>query len=371
MTIYYVSAIHGDDGNPGTEDKPFATIKRAVSSGGPSGIPHPGDTIIVDDGWYRENLWLARGGSEKEGYVTIKAKNRQRAIIDGSVGKGNSAIQIAADYIALEGLKVCNSNHSGIAGSEVHDIIVQDCRAHDNRGSGITFGRSDYLRIKGNICHHNSRGGPQSGISIHRPMAMDGNNKSGLFRIILTDNICYANRTEGANNPHTDGNGIILDDWRSTHFPERGVYPHRGLVHNNLCYRNGGEGIKLAWTDNCIVQHNTCMYNGMDEYRKSASELCNQSSSNNRWRNNIALANPGKSVGISSGAQKGYECEGVTWTENITWAGKRGDPSYRVTEGLEPEAGLNELGVNPRLIFPDEFPPDSIALKLPAGYRRK
>ena len=44
-TTYYV-AMTGDDGNPGTEAQPWATLQYAVAS------VSPGDTIIVQEGTY-------------------------------------------------------------------------------------------------------------------------------------------------------------------------------------------------------------------------------------------------------------------------------------------------------------------------------
>ena len=47
---YYV-ATNGKDTNAGTEALPFLTLKKGVS------VLRPGDTLLVKQGIYREELW--------------------------------------------------------------------------------------------------------------------------------------------------------------------------------------------------------------------------------------------------------------------------------------------------------------------------
>src|SRR5947207_2193951 len=70
MATRYVSNF-GADNNPGTEASPWKTLAVAHSRAA------SGDTIVLEDGVYREPLNPISG-------TTWKARNPGRAIIDGS-----------------------------------------------------------------------------------------------------------------------------------------------------------------------------------------------------------------------------------------------------------------------------------------------
>lgn len=69
----------GDDGNPGSADKPLGTISRAVSLAG------PGDRIVAAGGVYREGGLFAGLTGETGSPVVICAEPGARPVIDGSV----------------------------------------------------------------------------------------------------------------------------------------------------------------------------------------------------------------------------------------------------------------------------------------------
>lgn len=58
---YYVAQRHpaADDGNPRTADKPFRTLSRAASA------VVPGDTVLIEDGVYRETVTLETSGTRE------------------------------------------------------------------------------------------------------------------------------------------------------------------------------------------------------------------------------------------------------------------------------------------------------------------
>ena len=74
---YYISPF-GNDKNAGTSVlSPFRTINRAVK------LVQPGDTILLADGVYREQVLFLNSGTPTHP-ITIKAMNPGNAIIDGS-----------------------------------------------------------------------------------------------------------------------------------------------------------------------------------------------------------------------------------------------------------------------------------------------
>jgi hypothetical protein len=76
-TTYYV-ATNGNDSNPGTLYRPFLTIQKAVD------IMHPGDTVLVRGGVYRETIQPPRGGTGENSRITYKAFPGETPIVKGS-----------------------------------------------------------------------------------------------------------------------------------------------------------------------------------------------------------------------------------------------------------------------------------------------
>ena len=76
-TEYHVSKT-GSDRNPGTKDRPFATIRRAAD------LAMPGDTVIVHAGEYREWVDPKNGGTCDRRRITYKAAENEHVVIKGS-----------------------------------------------------------------------------------------------------------------------------------------------------------------------------------------------------------------------------------------------------------------------------------------------
>ena len=70
-----------DDNNPGTKNKPWKTIARAVGDQQP--CPGPGDTIFIREGTYREMVVLTRGGSANQPLV-LKGYGKEKPAAQGS-----------------------------------------------------------------------------------------------------------------------------------------------------------------------------------------------------------------------------------------------------------------------------------------------
>ena len=54
---YYVDGAKGNDGNPGSHDRPFKTINQAAQ------VLQPGERVVIAAGVYREAIRPARGGT--------------------------------------------------------------------------------------------------------------------------------------------------------------------------------------------------------------------------------------------------------------------------------------------------------------------
>lgn len=72
----YVSPDRGQDSNPGTKDKPFATLQFAVSK------LQPGDTLFLRGGTYRETVTFPRSGTAEKP-ITVKAYAGEKVVVTG------------------------------------------------------------------------------------------------------------------------------------------------------------------------------------------------------------------------------------------------------------------------------------------------
>lgn len=79
-TIYIVAQLHpaASDENPGTSDKPFKTISRAVKE------VKPGDTVVIEDGVYRESVKITTSGTQAQP-ITYRAAPMANVTITGAI----------------------------------------------------------------------------------------------------------------------------------------------------------------------------------------------------------------------------------------------------------------------------------------------
>ena len=72
-----VSAAAADD-NPGTEERPFATIGRAAE------VMRPGEKAVIHGGVYRECIRPARGGERPDRMIAYEAAPGEQVVVKGS-----------------------------------------------------------------------------------------------------------------------------------------------------------------------------------------------------------------------------------------------------------------------------------------------
>jgi len=329
-TIYYVS-MKGSDTNNGTSlETAFATIQKAHDES------NPGDTILVADGTYMEEVIITRSGNDTSGIV-YKSINKWGAKITNS--KGN-CFTIKASYITIDGFDLMAPSiyGSGVAVMPVkngvynHHITAVNNKCHDSGDAGISAWDCDYIAIENNICYKNAWLMPScgSGISIYGRYTFDKD--SSKFHYIVRGNICYLN-DNGPTTRMTDGNGIIIDDLRNTQ-----TSGHHGLVRdlnytgqavlveNNLCYANGGKGIHTCWSNNITLRNNTVYGNctRADQQKSNwNADLSCDFASNVIAVNNICVSTvPNNNAhGIFAGAGKGIGIAfNLTFYNNITYS---------------------------------------------------
>lgn len=261
---FYVSADGSD--NVSIEQAqnratPWQTIGRAIFEA------QAGDTIIVGDGIYNEEIFLNESGTEGA-EITLRSENLHGAQIVGFIhGRDVS-------YITIDGLDVTNpepgdiSIAQGIVFYDAHHITISNNFVHDSFGGGIAFNQSDSLLIEGNTVQGNAFFHPDahSGISVYQPQVKE--NAEGEYGVIIRNNVSFENASLVPNrnccggNRVTDGSGIVLDDYANFQASGNGIrYSRRTLVENNLVYDNGGHGIHLFRANDADIRNNTSVNN--------------------------------------------------------------------------------------------------------------
>ena len=156
------------------------TIQAAVNAAS------PGDTILVDDGTYKESVKIDKTR------LTIKAKNRRRAVIDGE-GKRN------AGFYAQEGANLAS-------------IVIQGFEVRHFRSRGIqAFHKNNKYSswiVEDNFIHHIVQdgillGGPKQVIQ-NNEIAFIGNNGEAIGILLkssndstINNNVIYMIRKNG------------------------------------------------------------------------------------------------------------------------------------------------------------------------------
>jgi len=190
---------------------------------------NPGDTLLVINGSYHENIMVDR---------PIILRGIERPVIDG---QGNrNAIILATGGAVLEGLRIINSSGEGVYVASDNNIIanntVESCR------TGISISNSSNNSIESNLIT---------------------DNKIGIF-LDKSKN----NRIVGNNVSHNQGNGIYLLD------------SDNNICTENQASYNEGYGFYFKDSDSNVCSGNQAdsnKYNGIDIENSSHNFFDNSS----------------------------------------------------------------------------------------------
>ena len=189
---YYV-ATTGNDANAGTLAAPWRTIQHAANS------VHPGDTVQVEGGVYKEIVTIPTSGNATQGYITFMSYPGQTAIVDGtglSVGSsgqtGLFSLEGTHSYIIIEGFEIRNFQSSSRGKVPV----------------GIDFeGAGGYIEILNNHVHNivQTLGSCSSANAL--AIALYGNQApASINNVTLSGNEIDHNTTGCSENVSFDGN---------------------------------------------------------------------------------------------------------------------------------------------------------------------
>jgi len=254
----------GNDAWPGTLAKPFATVGRGLNALG------AGDTLYIGSGIYYEGDFYPQVNATPSNPITIRNIPGETPILDGGLTRWQFVELIALDGYVFQGLVVRNYYDIGISCRHTGYVTVRGCILHGNGSAGVALNYASYphaaydahMIVEGNVCYENGWSvGWASGIHLNNK----GQGGSASAHVIRR-NLCYNNLDHS--DYHTDGNGIMFDVGGGG----------ACLIENNLCFNNGGAGIR-AMDGRATIINNTCFRNAWDaqnDYQPPEIELIEQ-----------------------------------------------------------------------------------------------
>jgi parallel beta-helix repeat protein len=362
---WYVAPGGADSASGGTVASPWKTLGYA----GSNSSVQAGDCVNVADGTYQASntIGLNRGGNANSatGYVVYRSANPHGAKLL-AIGRGmQDVLDANGDYIIVDGFEIDGgnlgltsnpmTNCSGLVGLGHHFQALNNL-IHDCGGEGIGAVYKDWYWIVGNTTYNNAHfnGYQMSGISIYEPRAVSytatSADTSATYHIIVQNNVSHDNGEWYVPGAHTDGNGIILDDFRNSQ-SGMAAYPYKTLVQGNTAYNNGARGVHLFFTDNATLTDNIAYNNNLDTAIQGTwrGELSNSFGTNNVWTNNQASATsvPGSQwLQYNTAVLDGGGNAKVTWTGNANFDTHTGGKSYQIDNSATATAfpAANPLG---------------------------
>ncbi len=162
-TDFFV-APGGNDGGPGTQELPFATVSRGLQA-----ATQPGDRVWLRAGTYQPTAGLNMVFAGLPGKpIQLAGYPGELVIIDGSATPpGTDLLWVGRAWTVVQNLTLRSSSRIGLSvwgpGSIVHDVVIRDNEIYDSVSHGIFVGyqnRIDPIRdilVQGNRIHHNGR----------------------------------------------------------------------------------------------------------------------------------------------------------------------------------------------------------------------
>ncbi len=300
-------APDGQDDNPGSESRPWKTLKKATE------VSSAGDTVLVRAGTYGERL-IPRNSGRPGRYVVFAAFPGDEVIIDGSgmrLPEWESGLVDITDlsYIRISGFRIINAgphdNNAGIYIDNSNHIVIENNRTYNTASSGIGVWNSQDVTIDDNEVQLACNDGEQECITV-----------AGTSRFEISNNHVHQggpgtkggegiDAKDGSSNGRIHGNvihhmtgdrtGIYLDAW-DKHTYDIAVYQNTiyecgagislasemgGLlenvtIFNNIVYDNRSNGLEIGgWGEqgvrsrpvrNVKFLNNTVCFNGGDSW---------------------------------------------------------------------------------------------------------
>lgn len=185
VSFHYVAPT-GDDGGPGTKERPWATINHAANQA------QAGDTIIIRAGHYVLPAQVrVRSSGEPEAWINFVGAPGETAILDADElphdslavsGLDNGAFQIErVNYIRVINLTVIHSHDASFTIRDASNVDLINNTSDSSYSSGIAVwdtnhlgNATHYIRILGNTITRANLGGSPGHEAPHEAISIGG-----------------------------------------------------------------------------------------------------------------------------------------------------------------------------------------------------
>jgi len=272
INTFYVSTS-GDDGNPGSQDRPWA------SPGYASRQLNPGDTLIILGGKYLLNEYdadiLIPPSGASNAWITIRGEQGNRPILAGGDNLLTAIDLSGVQYLQLENLEITHNDHAQGEAAWFRDgieimskpsahILLKDLYIHHIDEFGMNFQDVEDLQIincRIEYTGFGAVGGPEG--------------ESGGWRNVVIQNSRfsygghYYQGGDGSDRPYDRPDGFGIEPSQGPILIEDTIAEHNfgdGLdskaanttISRSIAANNSCDGVKL-WGDNSRVE-NTLIY---------------------------------------------------------------------------------------------------------------
>ena len=255
-----------------------------------------GDTIVVRDGWYYENIKVNKN-------LTIKSENGSANCRVRADNPNDHAIEVKSDYVDISGFSVGGATgwkSCGIYLNNVNycNISNTDC-SHIWSGHGIFLNTSFNNLISNNTCSHNDYWGICLRYSSDNVVAWndcENNEWGGISIAHSNNNSMLSNKCDEIAITYSKNNNITNNDCISG-----GIYladdSNKNVISNNDCSDSEIFGIwVLRSADNTISNNdcNNCNWDGICIQDSNNNNISSNECNNNN--NGITLENSNNNI---------------------------------------------------------------------------
>jgi RNA polymerase sigma factor (sigma-70 family) len=235
---YYVAPT-GDDTNPGTPARPFATMTRAVAKA------RPGQTVAVRGGTYHPTTTIALTSSGTAGHrITVSNYRDEQPVFDGSgIPAAATLIAQSGGYVTVQGIEIVNSPGNPYVCTSCHDDVLARLSVHGNARTGLVLhgaGTHDNLILDSDFSDNHETGST-------------GGYVDGL---VFNDGSGSGNRVRGCRIYDNSGDGVDLSGFGDAVTVEHSWAFGNGVNRWGIAtFSSGGSGFKLGGDAGLRVAH--------------------------------------------------------------------------------------------------------------------
>ncbi|MBC8521012.1 MAG: right-handed parallel beta-helix repeat-containing protein, partial [Methanomicrobia archaeon] len=268
-----------------------------------------GDTIIVRDGIYTENVDVYER-------LTIKSENGADSTIVQAANPNDHVFMVRTNYVTICGFTVKGATEeNGIYISHADYCNISNNICLNNGWAGIRLWHSNNSVIKNNICSSNTYDGINLDYSNKNTIKNNNcsNNEVGIslgwysHNNSITNNTCLNN---WLGIQLSDSNSSVIANNTCSNNTESGIHlsdSNSSVIINNTCSNNGG-GIDLWYSNSNVVTNNTCSENGGGIYLRDSNNNIitnNNCSSNKEDGINLGFSSNNNSISSNNCSENG------------------------------------------------------------------